>query len=285
MRIEAGIGLRELARMIDISPSYLSMIENDQQPPPTPTRITQIEQALNVPKGYLQSLTHGFDPDLTSFVQEVPEILDFLHMARDKKMRSRDFMELAGVLNAYGLKGLRKAIKTVIAEADDATNESPGPGTAGPYLWPFLNEALVFDVAGVSDKETFLREAVHKIIKQTEGLDQETIFKGLLEREEAASTGLGHGVAVPHAYIDGLDRMVVACFRIPEGLDFDAVDGKPVYLVFILAGPRSSELLHLKLLARIAKLFNYNSFYERILEAPNQRQIIARFKAAEMSIP
>ena len=285
MRIEAGLGLRELARIIDISPSYLSMVENDQQPPPTPTRITQIEQALSVPKGYLQSLTQGFDPDLTSFVQEVPEVADFLHMARERHMKPADFMELTGLLNAYGLKGLRKTIKTAISQDDDAMIESHSPGTTGPYLWPFLNEALVFDVTDIKEKRPFLQEAVSQITYQTEGLDPETILEGLLEREMAASTGIGHGVAVPHAYITGLDRMVVACFRIPDGLDFDAIDKQPVYLVFILAGPRSSELLHLKLLARIAKLFSHNSFHKRILDASNQRQIISRFKSAEMSIP
>jgi transcriptional regulator with XRE-family HTH domain len=167
MRIEAGLGLRELARIIDISPSYLSMIENDQQPPPTPTRITQIEQALSVPKGYLQSLTHGFDPDMTLFVQEVPEVADFLHMAREKSMRPADFMQLTGLLNAYGLKGLRKAIKQVISQTDSAMIESQNTGTTGPHLWPFLSENLVFDVSGIRKKGAFLQQAVSHITDRT----------------------------------------------------------------------------------------------------------------------
>lgn len=110
-------------------------------------------------------------------------------------------------------------------------------------------------------------------------------MSGLLKREEIASTGIGNGVAVPHAYSSGLDRMILAFFRIPEGLEFDAVDRQPVHLAFILAGPRSSENLHLKLLARIAKLFSHNSFYENILEAPGKKKIISIFKSAEMRIP
>jgi len=285
MRIEAGIGLRELARSIEISPSYLSMIEHGQQPPPTAERISQIEQVLDVPTGYLLSVTRGFDPGLTSFIQEVPETVDFIRMAKETGMGSEDFMELTGLLNAYGLRGFRVAIKTTASRADKSAIDAHANETKGPYLWPFLRKKLIFDVSGIKNKPSFLREAVARIADRSKGLDPEVILRDLIEREKAASTGIGHGVAVPHAYTTGLDDMILALFRIPEGLGFDAIDEQPVYLVFILAGPRSSEHLHLKLLARIAKLFSHNSFYEKILRAPNQREIISTFRAAEMKIP
>lgn len=285
MRIEAGVGLRQLARTIDISPSYLSMIENGQQPPPTPERIAQIEQVLEVPRGYLLSVTRGFDAGLTSYIQEVPEIADFLFMAQEKGLKSEDFMELTGLLNAYGLKALKLATRAAGSKVDKSTIDNHSTGTTGPYLWPFLRKRLIFDASGMKDKVSFFKEAVTEIANQTKGLDREAILKGLIDREETASTGIGHGVAVPHAYTTGFDDMVLAVFRIPEGLDFDAIDGQPVYLVFILAGPKSSKQLHLKLLARIARLFSYDSFYQKILDARGQREIISTFKAAEMKIP
>jgi mannitol/fructose-specific phosphotransferase system IIA component (Ntr-type) len=79
--------------------------------------------------------------------------------------------------------------------------------------------------------------------------------------------------------------MIVALFRVPEGLDFDSIDEEPAHLVFLLAGPRSDELLHLKLLARIARLFSHNSVYQKILIASSPREIISRCKSAEMGIP
>ena len=285
MRIEAGVGLRQLARTIDISPSYLSMIENGQQAPPTPERITQIEQVLDVPKGYLLSVTSGFNADLTSYLREVPEIADFLYMAQEKGLKSEDFMELTGLLNAYGLKGFRLAKKATASRANKSTNDSYAAGVAGPYLWPFLRKRLIFDMFGIKDKGSFFEEAVAKLAIQGNGLDRSAILANLIAREETASTGIGHGVAVPHAYTTGLDDMVLAVFRIPEGLDFDAIDGQPVHLAFILAGPRSSKQLHLKLLARIARLFSHDNFYEKILEARGQREIVSTFKAAEMRIP
>jgi len=285
MRIEAGIGLRELARSIEISPSYLSMIEHGQQPPPTAERISQIEQVLDVPTGYLLSVIRGFDPGLTSFIQEVPEITDFLRMAKETGMGSEDFMELTGLLNAYGLRGFRVAVKTTVSRADKSAIDAHANETKGPYLWPFLRKKLIFDVSGIKNKPSFLREAVARIADRAKGLDPKVILRDLIEREKAASTGIGHGVAVPHAYATGLDEMIVAFFRIPEGLEFDAIDGQPVYMAFILAGPRSSDQLHLRLLARIAKLVSHNSFYDRILKASGHREIISAFKSAEMKIP
>jgi PTS system nitrogen regulatory IIA component len=284
LRIEAGIGLRELARNIDISPSYLSMIENQQQPPPTPARVAQIEQVLNVPKGYLLSLVHGLDPDLMSYIEEVPEVADFLRVAQKKRMRSKDFMQLTGMLNAYGTKGLNLAIKKIDGNADDAKIPSRR-GSVGPYLWPYLTEKLIADVTGVKDKISFLKHVVSLTADEVPGLDAAELLQGLLERERLASTGIGHGIAVPHAYSAGLEGMIVALFRVPEGLDFGSIDEEPVHLVFLLAGPRSDELLHLKLLARIARLFSHNSVYQKILMASSHREIISRCKSAEMGIP
>jgi mannitol/fructose-specific phosphotransferase system IIA component (Ntr-type)/transcriptional regulator with XRE-family HTH domain len=285
LRIEADIGLRELARTIDISPSYLSMIEHGQQPPPTAERIAQIEQVLDVPRGYLLSVTHGLDPDLTAYIQEIPETADFLRMAKERGLESEDFMELTGLLNAYGLKGFRLAMSRSSSRVHKSAIDSHARGKTGPYLWPFLQKKLIFDVSGIRGKSSFLKDAVGHIADRVKGLDPDVFLKDLLDREESASTGVGHGVAVPHAYTAVLDETIVGFFRIPEGLDFDAIDGEPVYLVFILAGPRSSEHMHLKLLARIARLFSHNSFYEKILGASGQKEIISTFRAAEMRIP
>ncbi len=284
LRIEAGIGLRELARMIDISPSYLSMIENRQQPPPTPARIEQIEQALNVPKGYLLSLANDLEPDLIAFIDEVPEILDFLRVARHKRMKPRDFVQLTALLNGHGLKGLNLAIKNAMSD-NGASQEFPPNRALGPYIWPYLSEKLICDVQGIKSKPAFLEHAASTIAHQVQGLDAASLLEGLLKREEIASTGIGHGIAVPHAYAAGADAMVVALFRLPEGLDFDAIDEEPVHLVFVLTGPHSAEFLHLKLLARLARLFNHTALYRKILKASSHREIISAFKTAEMGIP
>ena len=81
------------------------------------------------------------------------------------------------------------------------------------------------------------------------------ILKALLEREKLGTTGIGDGLAIPHAKLDDLDE-VVGCFvRLGEQVDFDALDEKPVDLVFCLLAPQDSGAEHLKALAKVARVF------------------------------
>lgn len=285
LRIEAGISLRELARSIDISPSYLSMVENSKQAVPTATRIAQLEEALRVPAGYLQSISRGVSSEVVSLLQEVPEAADFFQMAKSKAMTSADFRHLTSFLSSYGPERLKNALKLTSPRHAKLSGGSRGKASVGPYIWPFLSEDLIFDVADVRDKPLFLREAVTRIAGKREGLEPGAILDGLLEREAIASTGIGRGVAVPHVYAHGLDQTLVALFRIPDGLDYDTIDGKPVYMAFLSVAPRSAEEVHLKLLARIAKLVTHATFCRGVLDASGPREIIAFFKWAEAGVP
>ncbi len=285
LRLSAGIGLRQLSRSIDVSPTYLSLIENGKQSPPTAGRIAQLEKALEVPAGYLLSVTGGLKSDVTSFAQEIPEVTDFLNMTVKNSMTSADFMELTGFLNAYGWKRLKEALETCVPQFLEPSSESELQPIKRPYIWPFLTEKLIFDAPATEEKSSFLEYAVHRMADQCEDMKPDLMLKELLDRERISSTGIGDGVAIPHAYLTGLDRMIVAFVRVPDGLEFDSIDQKPVYIVVFLAGPRFSEKLHLKLLARLAKLLSKGSFSKSVLEAAGPREIISLFRAAEMRIP
>jgi PTS system nitrogen regulatory IIA component len=100
-------------------------------------------------------------------------------------------------------------------------------------------------------------------------IDAQTLCRLVAERERVASTAIGEGIAIPHAKLDGLERMVGALGRSPGGLAFDSFDGKPTYLVFMLAVPASSETDHLKALARLVRLFREAAVRERLLAAPD----------------
>ena len=83
------------------------------------------------------------------------------------------------------------------------------------------------------------------------GVDQRIIFETILTREKLGSTGLGQGIAIPHGKFPGLKRVFA---RLAQPLDFDAVDGEPVDLVFLLLAPEHAGADHLKALARISRL-------------------------------
>jgi nitrogen PTS system EIIA component len=86
------------------------------------------------------------------------------------------------------------------------------------------------------------------------GLDQRIIFETILTREKLGSTGLGQGIAIPHGKFPGLKRVYGFFARLAQPIDFDAVDGEPVDLVFLLLAPEHAGADHLKALARISRL-------------------------------
>ncbi|RJP24768.1 MAG: helix-turn-helix domain-containing protein [Candidatus Abyssobacteria bacterium SURF_5] len=283
LRICAGLSLRELARTIDVSPTYLSLIENGKQPPPSASRIARIEQVLEVPAGYLLSIARGLDPAILSFIQDMPEALDFLTAVKERGIKPADLSELAAFVTTQGGDKLRQVLQSATLPAPEP--KPAAKSSCGAYIWPYLDEELVFDFTAVREKEGFLQDAVHRICQHCNGASEESILAELLKREKIASTGIGHGIAVPHAYVSGIERLVVAFARIPRGLDFHAIDGEPVHMVLVLAGPRSAKNLHLLLLARIARLVRNRSFCQRVLSAATPREIVDIFRNAEAASP
>lgn len=93
-RLKAGLGLRELARLIDKSPGYLSDVELDNVPPPSEETIVQIANALNVDKKSLLSSAKKVDPELSEYVAEQPQAADFLRMAKDQEFDGDDWDRL-----------------------------------------------------------------------------------------------------------------------------------------------------------------------------------------------
>jgi PTS system nitrogen regulatory IIA component len=98
-------------------------------------------------------------------------------------------------------------------------------------------------------------------------LDAGDILDLLLEREAAGSTGVGHGVAAPHARLAGLDRMRGVFVRLEQPVDFDAVDDQPVDLVFALFAPKDAGAEHLRALARVSRLLRQSDLREQLRQA------------------
>ena len=107
------------------------------------------------------------------------------------------------------------------------------------------------------------------------GLDARGAFEALLERERLGSTGMGRGVAIPHARIEGLDRVVGVFARLQKPLDYDAADGEPVDLVFALFAPGEAGADHLRALARISRSLRDASVCAKIRGADGATAIYA----------
>lgn len=98
-------------------------------------------------------------------------------------------------------------------------------------------------------------------------LDAGEVLEALSEREAAGSTGVGHGVAVPHARLDGLERMRGVFVRIEQPVEFEAVDDQPVDLLFALFAPKNAGADHLRALARVSRIMRQGELREQLRKA------------------
>jgi PTS system nitrogen regulatory IIA component len=118
----------------------------------------------------------------------------------------------------------------------------------------YLKENDVLSRLHASTREGVIDEMVAHLKESGKIEDPEGLVSILLDREMLGSTGIGHGVAIPHGRLKGLDEILLVFGRSPEGVEFDAHDGAPVNLFFLLVAPEDSAGLHLKTLARISRI-------------------------------
>jgi len=110
---------------------------------------------------------------------------------------------------------------------------------------------------------------------RTFGLNRDELFEALLAREQNGSTGVGHGVALPHARVSGLNRMRGIFLRLDTPVDFQAVDEQPVDLVFVLLAPGDANSEHLRALARVSRLLRQPELRQQLRQARSADAIYA----------
>jgi PTS system nitrogen regulatory IIA component len=132
----------------------------------------------------------------------------------------------------------------------------------------YIVEALKSD-----KKRDVLLELSAPFLKDHPRLEPEAALAVLMEREKLGSTGIGDGIAIPHGKLAGLDSLVVCFGRSIAGIDFNAMDGNPVHLFFLLMAPENSAGMHLKTLAKISRMLKDGRFRTRLLEAQSRDEI------------
>ncbi len=123
-------------------------------------------------------------------------------------------------------------------------------------LLPIANVLLDLDVG--SKKRVF--EHAGLLFENNHNIARSLVFDSLFAREKLGSTGLGQGVAIPHGRIKGIKDAVGALVRMREPIPFDAPDGQPVGLIFVLLVPERATDLHLQILSELAQMFSDQSF-------------------------
>ncbi len=122
-------------------------------------------------------------------------------------------------------------------------------------------------------KNEALDEMVAEISSRVSSLKTEALRSSLLERERLGSTGIGHGVAIPHGKIKGLNEIMVFFGRSRKGVDFNSTDKQPVHLFFVIIVPEKAAAAHLKVLASISHLLKNQDFRGKLMRAANAADI------------
>ena len=138
---------------------------------------------------------------------------------------------------------------------------------------------VVLDLAVSSKKRLF--EQIGLLFENNHGIARSLIFDSLFARERLGSTALGQGVAIPHGRIKGLKDAIGAFIRLEQPVPFDAPDGKPVNLVFVLLVPEQATEKHLQILSELAQMFSDRALRESMTAAPDAgvlHQIVAAWE-------
>jgi PTS system nitrogen regulatory IIA component len=143
-----------------------------------------------------------------------------------------------------------------------------------------LAESLVIPALKGQTKGSVLQELAESVAAHHPKIDPGRLLRALWERERLSSTGIAVGVALPHAKLSELTRIVGAVGRHPDGVDFESLDGTPTRLFFLLVAPADSTGEHLKALAQVSRLIGDAEFRERLMQTADRgelyRQIVER---------
>ncbi len=130
-------------------------------------------------------------------------------------------------------------------------------------------------------KDDLLRELVQVVSDSDRPDAAAEVLRAVREREAVLSTGIGNGVAVPHGKCAAVPDLRIAAGRTEQPVDFDALDGQPVSLFFLLVGPESAAGPHIKALSRISRLVRKDTVRQQLLAAATADEFYAAMKAAE----
>ena len=149
----------------------------------------------------------------------------------------------------------------------------------------FLNEKAVIASLKSNTKEGVIRELVDALAKAEGIRNREELVKVLLSREALGSTGIGQGVGIPHGKTNTVKKLVAAFGICHEGVNFEALDGEPVYLLFLLVAPEDSAGPHLKGLARISRLLKDKFFRESLKALTDEKAILKLIREEDSKKP
>ena len=144
-----------------------------------------------------------------------------------------------------------------------------------------LDERSIMLDADVKTKQETLDTAVELMVESEKINNKEKYLKGVYAREEEGTTGIGEGIAIPHCKSDAVSKPGLAAMVIPNGVDFDALDGEPVQLLFLIAAPDTEDNVHLDVLSKLSVLLMDEEFTANLKKAKSVKEFLQIIDDAE----
>ena len=142
---------------------------------------------------------------------------------------------------------------------------------------------IILDLEVSSKKRLF--EQAGLLFENNQGVARSLVFDSLFARERLGSTGLGQGFAIPHGRINGLKEAVGAFVRLKTPVAFDAPDGQPVGLLFVLLVPEQANETHLQILSELAQMFSDRDFRQKLANEPDAQSLHQTFASWQPNGP
>ena len=134
-------------------------------------------------------------------------------------------------------------------------------------------------------KEDIITELVGSLEVGKVISDRDKVLEAVLEREKIMSTGIGDGIAIPHGKSEAVIKLAAALGTQRRGVDFEALDGEPAYVFFLLVSPANVSGPHIKALARMSRLLKNDDFKKRLVAASTAEEIVSVIESAEENTP
>lgn len=133
-----------------------------------------------------------------------------------------------------------------------------------------------------SDKKDAIRKSALLLSESKKIIDFDQFLRDVFAREALKTTGIGDQIAIPHARSNAVEDFVIAFSRVPEGLDFNALDSKPVKLIFLMGTPANKGLSgYLQILAYLTRILNKEDFRKSLISAKSAEEVIEAFQEIE----
>lgn len=141
-----------------------------------------------------------------------------------------------------------------------------------------LNEQHIFPNLKATNKKEVLMTLISSFKPDVSQAALKAIEEAVFERERIMSTGVGKGLAIPHGKVAGITQSYAAFGLLESPIEYQAIDGEPVSMIFLLVGPKQNNSLHIKMLSRISRLMNDQRFRESLKNCDSSKSIISLFE-------